>query len=212
MRVSKDTLKQLHAAKRLILRTTAVLCLSFLWLTCAKSGSEDTQKLPVKKPDTTITVERPAAADSNRTIEQMWRDFYTAKDSVDAALNRGDFEAVRNFLKQAAFHAMEVSRPDITAWQLNNIGYYSIVEFKQKTNYDHRMRTIENMRRGPEKIVYIKETKEIFRENLPTLLDAANYLEEAYELDKDFNDADRSHKIYSNLAFIDWVRNFTLEE
>jgi len=212
MRISQDTSKQLQSPRRLFFKISALLYLAFLWLACAKSGSEDTQKLPVKKPDTTMAVQKPAAADSNRTVEQMWQDFYTAKDSVNAALNRGDFAAVRDFLKQAAFHALEVSRPDIAAWQLNNIGYYSIVEFKQKTNYDHRMRTIENMRRGPEKIVYLKETKEIFREHLPTLLDAAGYLEEAYELDKDFNDADRSHKIYSNLAFIDWVRNFTLEE
>lgn len=187
----------------------SVLCIAVM---CSKSRPESNQKTTTGKADTVTTLPEkfiPESSGANRTVQQMWNDFYAAKDSVDSALVRSDFRAVRHFLKKAAFHAVEVSRKDIAAWQLNNIGYYSIVEFKHKTDYDQRMRTIENMRRGPEKIVYIKETKELFKKHLPLLLEASQYLEEAYELDKDFNDEDRTEKIYSNLAFIDWVRNFT---
>ncbi|MGC9364722.1 MAG: hypothetical protein ACP5FZ_09170 [Fidelibacterota bacterium] len=178
---------------------------------CSKSRPESKQTT-TEKTDTITTIPEkfiPESSGTNRTIQQMWNDFYAAKDSVDSALVRSDFQTVKHFLKKAAFHAVEVSRKDIAAWQLNNIGYYSIVEFKRKTDYDQRMRTIENMRRGPEKIVYIKETKELFKKHLPLLLEASQYLEDAYELDKDFNNEDRTQKIYSNLTFIDWVRNFT---
>lgn len=189
-----------------------LLSIVFFGVMCSKSKPETKQTTTTEQMDTVTTTQEkflPETTDSNRTVQQMWSDFYAAKDSTDAALARSDFPAVKNFLKKAAFHAVEVSRNDIAAWQLNNIGYYSIVEFKQKTDYDQRLRTIENMRRGPEKIVYIRETKELFKEHLPLLLEAAKYLEDAYELDKDFNDEDRTQKIYSNLAFIDWVRNFT---
>lgn len=189
-----------------------VLCIFLLSIMCSKSRPESKQKTSTEKVDTVTTLPDnfiPESSGANRTVQQMWNDFYAAKDSVDSALVRSDFQAVKHFLKKAAFHAVEVSRKDIAAWQLNNIGYYSIVEFKRKTDYDQRIRTIENMRRGPEKIVYIKETKELFKQHLPLLLEASQYLEEAYELDKDFNDEECTEKIYSNLAFIDWVRNFT---
>lgn len=192
---------------------TAVSAL--LFTSCTKTKPSNSSNIQSDAQDSTVVVQKnilPDTFDQSRTIQDKWNDFYRAKDSVDAAAARNDFDDVRKYLKKAYFHAMEVSRPDIAAWQLNNIGYYSIVEFKQKTDYDERMRTIENMRRGPEKIVYIKETKALFKKYLPKLLDSVHYLEEAYDLDKDFNDNDRTNKIYSNLAYIDWVRNFTLEE
>ena len=215
MHFSDSMLNQLLTKGKLPWIYPAILLFSCLGIMCTKSRSDKTQTIVSKAADTVRTIQNPIPTDTsiaNRTVQQMWNDFYTAKNSVDSALSRLDYLMVKSFLKKAAFHALEVSREDIAAWQLNNIGYYSIEEFKQKTDYNLRMRTIENMRRGPEKIVYIKKTKEIFKKHLPLLLDASGYLEEAYELDKDFNDNDRTNKIYSNLAYIDWVRNFTNAE
>jgi len=213
--MSESTSIQRRSTERLFWKLSAILFFSVLWIMCTKSSPDNTQS-PVKKAaDTVKIIQNPITTDTsiaNRTVQQMWNDFYAAKDSVDSALSRSDFLMVRSFLKKAAFHALEVSRDDIAAWQLNNIGYYSIEEFKRKTDYNLRMRNIENMRRGPEKIVYIKKTKEIFKDHLLILLDATSFLEEAYELDKDFNDNDRTTKIYSNLTYIDWVRNFTNAE
>ncbi len=144
----------------------------------------------------------------NRTVQEMWEDFRAAKDSVDSARARNDFDATILALLKAAHHANELDRDDIVAWQLNNIGFYSIEEFKKRTDYPNRMRTIESMRRGPEKIVYIKETKRLFKENLSLLIEGTKHLEEAYELDKNLDDNDRTQKIYSNLKYIDWIRNF----
>jgi len=144
----------------------------------------------------------------NRTVQEMWEDFRAAKDSVDSARARNDFDATILALLKAAHHANELDRNDIVAWQLNNIGFYSIEEFKKRTNYTVRMHTIESMRRGPEKIVYIKETKRLFKENLSLLIEGNKHLEEAYEVDKNLNDNERTQKIYSNLKYIDWVRIF----
>lgn len=144
----------------------------------------------------------------NKTVQEMWEDFRAAKDSVDSARTRNDFDATILALLKAAHHAKELNRDDIVAWQLNNIGFYSIDEFKKRTDYTVRMRNIESMRRGPEKIVYIKETKRLFKENLPLLIEGTKHLEEAYEVDKNLDDNDRTQKIYSNLKYIDWIRNF----
>jgi len=212
MRLSKITSNQLLSIRRLIWRLPVFLGISLFWIMCSKS---DSAKIPdsVKNDiDTVKSIQTPAQEDTiidNRTTQQMWNDFYAAKNSADSALIKENYTVVKDYLKKAAFHAMEVSRDDIAAWQLNNIGYYSIEEFKQRTDYINRMRTIENMRQGPQKTTYIKETKEIFKKHLPILLNATSFLEEAYDLDKDFDDNDRTEKIYSNLAYIDWVRNFT---
>jgi len=141
-------------------------------------------------------------------VSQLWAEFYAARDSAEAARNRHDIAAITAALLKASRAAISLHRKDLAAWQLNNIGYFSIEEFKKRTDYTFRLNTIEKMRRGPEKVVYIKETKRIFRDNLYLLTEATKHLEEAYEMDKDMNDDERTQKIYSNLAFIDWVRNF----
>ena len=215
MRWFKNTIIQSLSTRRLIWKLLVFLLFSTLWIMCTKSSPDNTHNPPVKGVDTVKIIQKQIPQDTsglNRPTEEVWNDFYTAKNSADSALSRGDYSLLKDYLKKAAFYAMEVSRDDIAAWQLNNIGYYSIEEFKQNTNYNNRMQTVENMRRGPAKIVYIKETKQIFKKHLPILLDATSYLEEAYELDKDFNDNERTEIIYSNLAYIDWVRNFTVQK
>ena len=212
MRPSKFTSNQLLPIRRIISKLPVFLGISIFWIMCSKSDSAKTPDSVKNNIDTVKSIQTPVQEDTiidNRTTQQMWNDFYAAKNSADSALIKENYTVAKDYLKKAAFHAMEVSRDDIAAWQLNNIGYYSIEEFKQRTDYINRMRTIENMRRGPQKNIYVKETKEIFKKHLPGLLNATSFLEDAYDLDKDFNDNDRTEKIYSNLAYIDWVRNFT---
>lgn len=147
-----------------------------------------------------------------KSVEELWNDFRAAKASVEEAKEAGDIEEVTVSLILAARYSNELNRPDITAWQLNNIGYYSILEFKKRTDYNTRMAKIESMRRGEEKIRYIKETKKVFKDNLELLTNANKYLEEAYDLDSNLDDDNRTQKIYSNLKFVDWVRNFVREK
>lgn len=212
MHSSKITSNQFLSVRRLIWKFPVFLGISIFWIMCPKSDSAKNPDSVKNDIDTVISNQTPVQEDTlidNRTVQQMWNDFYAAKNAADSARTEENYPLVKEYLKKAAFHAMEVSRNDIAAWQLNNIGYYSIEEFKNITDYDNRMRNIENMRQGPKKITYIKQTKELFKKHLPILLNATKFLEEAYELDKDFDDNDRSSKIYSNLTYIDWVRNFT---
>lgn len=160
------------------------------------------------------TTEQPKSSHPNdqpeepAAVPQLWAEFYAARDSAEAARARRDIATVTSALLRSSRIALSLNRKDLAAWQLNNIGYYSIEEFKKQTDYNSRLRAIDKMRRGPQKELYIKETKRIFRDNLFLLTEATKHLEEAYELDKDLNDDDRTQKIYSNLAFIDWVQNF----
>ena len=147
-----------------------------------------------------------------KSVEDLWNDFRAAKASAEKAKEAGDIKEVTTSLLLAAHYANELNRPGIAVWQLNNIGYYSIVEFKKRTDYDTRMAKIEFIRNRKEKIKIIKETKKIFKENIDLLINANNYLEDAYELDSNLNDVNRTQKIYSNLKFIDWVRNFIREK
>ena len=96
----------------------------------------------------------------------------------------------------------------MTAWQYNNIGYYSIQEFKGRTNYDFRLYKLRTLIKKEVKEKFQAETKVIFKKHLKILTDAQIYLEKAYKIDENYNEQNRTDKIYNNLKFIDWVENF----
>jgi len=178
-----------------------------------RTGAEPQQTPDIKFAQQISQSTKPQTAATDQPAEpipasQLWADFYAARDSAEAARDRRDITTVTAALAKASRAAISLNRKDLAAWQLNNIGYYSIEEFKERTNYTSRLRAIENMRRGSQRDLYIKETKRIFRDNLDLLTEATKHLEEAYELDKDLSDYERTQKIYSNLTFIDWVRNY----
>jgi len=163
------------------------------------------QQIPKSSEPQTSSIGQSA---TSIPASQLWAEYYAARDSAEAARSRGDIAAVTAALVKASRAAIGLNRKDLAAWQLNNIGYYSIEEFKERTDYTSRLSATENIRRGPQKDLYIKETKRIFRDNLYLLMDVTKYLEEAYEMDKDLDDDERTQKIYSNLTFVDWVRNY----
>lgn len=189
-----------------------------LLVNCTKQKSDDTASPATTSEkttaDTSAVIETPqttqysSVSTTGLSLEELWNRFYAARDSAQSAREQYRMEKVKLYLLEATEYALALERPDIAAWQLNNIGYYSIEEFKRRTEYDQRIATIESMRRGPEKIVYIKNTKRLFKANLPLLIEAEKQLEKAYDMDKDLDNNDRTQKIYSNLQFIDWIRNF----
>ena len=138
----------------------------------------------------------------------LWIKYDSAKQLVDAAVLNDEHDSLMDALHLAAMYAMALQRTDIAAWQLNNIGYYSIEEFQKRTNYGKRMRQIETMPHDSSKIRYIEETRFILRSEMALLKNATRFLEKAYELNSNLDDPDRTQKIYSNLKFIDWIRNF----
>lgn len=143
---------------------------------------------------------------------EMWAEYKAAKDAAQEAKEKENLEDLKLALLRAASFAKKLNRPDIVAWQLNNIGYYSIQEFKKKTDYDERMHTIETLNYGEEKKEYIAKTQKIFQEQMSLLTVAEKHLSDALEFDKKLNDKNRTEKINSNLRFIEWVQNFTIIE
>ncbi len=143
---------------------------------------------------------------------EMWAEYKAAKDAALEAKEKENLEDLKLALLRAASFAKKLDRPDIVAWQLNNIGYYSIQEFKKKTDYDQRMHTIETLNYGEEKKEYIAKTRKVFQEQMSLLTVAEKHLSDALEFDKKLNDKNRTEKINSNLRFIEWVQNFTIIE
>ncbi len=143
-----------------------------------------------------------------KLISELWKQYKYSKASATKFIAENNLDSIITYLDIAAVAACELSREDIATWQLNNIGHYSIIEFKRITGYDNRMQqlaTIENLR---EKGLLISETKTIFNENFNILTRAEKYLFKAQLLDSEFEVSERTKAIEGNLIFIDWVGNY----
>lgn len=167
-------------------------------------------KLPVKDTVTTppqkVTEEKKSKEEL--TVQELWQKYREHREASKAAFNNSEFQQTIKNLKLAGQYAIQLQREDLAAWQYNNIGYYSILEFKGRTNYDFRTNQLRRITNEKEKQKYLEETKQLFNENMKILTDAQVYLEKAYKIDEKFDEQSRTDKIYSNLQFIDWVNNF----
>lgn len=143
------------------------------------------------------------------TESEMWAEYNAAKEAARKAREKSNQEDLKLALLRAASYAKKLNRPDIVAWQLNNIGYYSILEFKKRTDYDARMQAIETMKYDSTKINYMEQTRDVFLKQMDMLNVAAKHLNDALEFDSKLNDKNRTEKITSNLKFIEWVQQFT---
>ncbi|MCK5087960.1 MAG: hypothetical protein KAQ90_10590 [Melioribacteraceae bacterium] len=156
-----------------------------------------------------ILEEKEAPRDEGvKSIAELWKLYKDSKAKVSKALESNDIVAVIENLIVAAEVSVELSRPDIAAWQLNNIGHYSIEEFKRRTNYDNRLRQLALLPAGIEKSEYQTETKNIFKKELPLLLTGNIYLLKAQTLDNELEESRRTSIIESNLEYIEWVKIF----
>ncbi len=139
---------------------------------------------------------------------QLWQKYRKFREESKKAFNNSEFQEAITNLKLAAKYAQQLGRDDLVAWQYNNIAYYSILEFKGVTNYDYRLHQLRSIDDPEKKEKYLEETKTVFQKNLKILTDAEEFLEKAYKIDENYKDQNRTDKIYSNLKFIDWVKNF----
>ena len=153
-------------------------------------------------------VEENSGEDSNLTL---WDKYKKAKSNADAALAEGNIDKTVSELLKAADYAGKLNRPEIAAWQLNNIGFYLIQEFRRKTDYDNRMSELEEMKYGENKDKFLEETKNIIEQNMKLLENAQAQLNDADNLNNKLNDEnqnERAEKIKSNLDFIRWIKEF----
>lgn len=115
-----------------------------------------------------------------------------------------------------------MQRNDILCWQLNNVAWYIILEFKGRTGYDERITQLAVLDKKYKKAA-LEELKKDVQNNLPFLRIAKPYLQQAWELNEKITVFDvntitpdvvlkdalaRTKAIENNLRFIDWVENF----
>jgi len=142
------------------------------------------------------------------SISELWKTYKNSKALATKFSTNNNLDSTVYYLNLAADAAYKLSREDIATWQLNNIGYYSINEFKRRTDYDIRMQKLATFTNLKLKALYVEETKKIFAENLHILETAELYLYKAQLLDSDLEPSDRTQVIESNLEFIDWIANY----
>ncbi|MFC2084291.1 hypothetical protein ACFLS9_04475 [Bacteroidota bacterium] len=143
-----------------------------------------------------------------KSISELWKTYKDAKTKVSAALEKENLEEVIKYLKIAGECAQDLGRSDISTWQFNNIGHYSILEFKKLTNYEERLQTLATMNSGENKNNYLNDTKTLFRKELNLLESAERYLNQAQIIDDDLEESRRTDVIQRNLDYIAWVKEF----
>ena len=203
----------------------------FLFVTC----SEDEKKTNIPPPQKETPVNDSSSADKTievdtastrepvknifeeneqhttykvKSISELWSIYKSAKTSATKYISENNLDSIIIYLNIAADAAYELSREDIATWQLNNIGFYSITEFKKKTDYDRRMQKLATMQNLKEKGLSLEDTKSIFSRNFKILSNAEEYLYKAQVLDSELEKSDRTEIIESNIQFINWVGDF----
>ncbi len=175
------------------------------------------KKSAITKPktDSKQTVQKPEAEKTRKTsktkiksISELWKIYKKAKEKATAAIESGNIEQIVEQLEIAGESALQLGRDDIAAWQFNNIGHYSIEEFKKRTNYDDRIRAMATMSSGKEKSDFIRETKNLFNGEVDLLDQAKKNLEKAQIIDDELEKSRRTETIVRNLDFINWVYDF----
>jgi hypothetical protein len=147
--------------------------------------------------------------ESNKSISELWNTYKRAKNNVSRALDSNDIDAIVSNLALAGESAEQLGRMDIASWQFNNIGHYSIVEFKRRTDYDERLQNLATMLSGTEKTGYLQATKDLFMKEYPLLKKAKDYLVRAQIIDDFLDPSRRTDVIQRNIDYVEWVKKFT---
>ncbi len=167
--------------------------------TAETSSEQIVEKLPKIKPVEYSQVTSEA---------DLWSAYNQARDEITQYKENGDFDSLLISLNKAASIAQKLNRPDIASWQYNNIGFYSINEFKKRTDYASRMKDLEIMPYGDEKVLYVQETKDKINSELDLLKSARESLYDAMELNNQSPDKNREKIIDSNLQFVNSIFEF----
>lgn len=141
-----------------------------------------------------------------QSISELWNNYKKAKQNVSAAIQQGNLDTIKHWLLIAGEISMELSRPDIAAWQFNNIAHYSIQEFKTLTDYESKLQSLATLPEDSSKPDSIKKIVSLFKDHFKLLLDCETDLKRAQEIDKHLEASNRTVVIERNIGFINWVR------
>lgn len=179
-----------------------------------KSGEQQKPNEPETAPEIAAPVkeeepqEMPKREETVISDPELWKGYNTAKQKLREAKETGDILQIKKHLLDAAFYAKKLNRIGIEAWQYNNIGFYSIEEFKKRTNYDSKMYELSSMKPGPNKESFHNALKEELHKEFDLIKDAEKYLLISKKLDTKHADESRTGMIESNLSFIHFAKEF----
>ena len=179
--------------------------------TISKKTSLDTIETTsnqIKPIENILTKEEKRTSYKMKSISELWKQYKEAKAIATSYIEKDDLDSIITYLNIAADAAYELKREDIATWQLNNIGYHSIIKFKKNTDYDSRMQQLATFKNLKKKGLYTEETKSVFRENFEILTRAEDFLYKAQLLDSEMEESDRTKAIENNLKFISWIGEY----
>lgn len=169
---------------------------------------KDSTKTILKSEENILVKEERKETYQVKSISELWKQYKDAKALATKFITQKKLDSIIVYLNIAADAAYELSREDIATWQLNNIGYYSINEFKSKTDYDNRMQQLAIIKSIKERALYSEETKSLFQKYFNILLKAESFLQKAQMLDAELEPSERTKTIESNIQFINWVGEY----
>jgi hypothetical protein len=136
------------------------------------------------------------------STERLWKMYNESRAKTKAAEKKDDFEEMSKYSHESAVYANALERNDIEAWQYNNAAYYLIKAFKQKTNYQDEMNTLNNLELKVDILEFREEMKQKFRQEQRLLSKADGYLVKAKEVDDKLEVSDRTKMIANNMLFV----------
>jgi len=142
-----------------------------------------------------------------------YNDYSKAKQQFLEVKYTNDFDIMMNALYRYAVCAENIKRFDVAAWQYNDLAYYYIQEFKDRSDYVDKVTQIFDCKTNKQKKILIIEVKSNFILYMDLLNMAKNYLIKAEILDSKYgHDKERDKDILSNWNFINYVNKFMNQE
>ncbi|MBD3420865.1 MAG: hypothetical protein GF398_12165 [Chitinivibrionales bacterium] len=163
----------------------------------ARPSPEAIAAAPFKRPDV-----------SGLSIGELWEKYRTSRQTAKQFEKQKAYDKAVGQYLLAAECAQQLEKPGIAAWQYNNAGKNAIDQFRKMTDYTQRMKSIESMEKGAEKIAYIKESRQKLEGNMGMLEQARTYLGDAHKADNADPEPGRKKIIESNLNFIKEITRF----
>ena len=146
------------------------------------------------------------AQKNNLSKEQLWKLYGETKSKIKQAKMNEEFSDLIKLLKKQVQISKQLGRKDIEAWQLNNIGYYSIEEFKKRIKYDETMAKIYATTEKKKRKKLYNDLKERMKKNYKILHDSYEYLVKAQKISSQNNDKKQQKIIANNISFINDIK------
>jgi hypothetical protein len=135
-------------------------------------------------------------------------DFNNAKQTVADAKYEQDFDLTVSSLKKLIICADKINRIDIVIWQYDNLSYFYIKEFQDRTGYLEKMDILSNMKKEKDRINYISNLRINYKKEFKLIQTADQYIKISKQMETLNPNKDRDKAIESNDNFIKFIYYF----